>query len=421
MDSPSVGHGAGAPMHTATSFKDLYQEHYGFVWATVCRFGVTPMLAEDAVHDTFIVAYRRQDAFDGQSPKSWLYSIGRRVASNYRRSRGRREARHASAADFVRPAPDLESEVSAKVSLERFLTTLDPEDRELFVLSELDGLTGPELAATLGRKLPTVYGRVRVLRQRFHHAVAAEDTTLQSAKRDRPRAKASGWMLLQPALSVSGAAGGSKLAAGALVLAATALLSIGVVASQAAPQAPPPTSEAQVAPATAASKRTKPPPLPVRPPPVRPLPVRPPPVRPPPATAEPQPTAAVVSHAQRSRPRPRKPQVRAVAPVPDPVSEPKAPYDLAADTKLLQAANAALRGDQPEQALELLAEHERRFPIPAQPDLRTAIWIGALCAQNRSTEARRRAKALRTARPNSPLLPRIDATCAAEEIDAGQP
>lgn len=401
MDSPVAGHGASAAMQTATSFKDLYEEHYGFVWATVCRFGVTPMLAEDAVHDTFIVAYRRRAAFDGQSPKSWLYSIGRRVASNYRRTRGRRESRHAAAADFVRPAADLESDVSAKVSLEQFLATLNPEDRELFVLSELDGLTGPELASSLGRKLPTVYGRVRVLRQRFQHAVAAQETTLQSAKRDRPRAKASGWMLLQPALSVSGAVGGSKLVAGALALGAAVLVSVGVVASGDPPSDPAPASEAQVLPAAAAAETTTPPPAPV-----------------PPPAASPEPKVAPTPTAQPSPPQAKKPRVRAARTAD---AKPEAAYDLAADTKLLQDANKALRAKRPEHALELLAEHERRFPSPAQPDLRAVLWVGALCAQGRPAQAKRRADALRAARPNSPMLPRIEATCAVKKNDAQQP
>jgi len=403
MDSPLAGHGAGASMQSAATFKTLYEEHYGFVWATVCRFGVTPMLAEDAVHDTFVVAYRRRAAFDGQSPKSWLYSIGRRVASNYRRTRGRRESRHAAAADFVRPAADLESDVSAKVSLEQFLATLSPDDRELFVLSELDGLTGPELATTLGRKLPTVYGRVRVLRQRFALSVAAGETTLQSVKRDRPRAKASGWMLLQPALSVSGAVGGSTLAAGALALAAAALISVGVVANQDGPADVPFVSEARVAPAAAASEPADAPPAALQP-------------RPPTSTA--LATIAPTAPVERSARRPKRPRVRAT-----PVAAPKAEaeYDLAADTKLLQDANKALRADRPKQALEVLAEHARRFPRPAQPDLRAAIWVGALCAQGRATEATRRADALRAARPNSPMLPRIEATCVMQKTDAPQP
>ncbi len=393
-------------MQSTASFRTLYEEHYGFVWATVCRFGVGPMSAEDAVHDTFIVAYRRRSAFDGQSPRSWLYSIGRRVASNYRRTRGRRESRHAAAAELVIPAADLESDVGAKVSLDRFLATLSAEDRELFVLSELDGLTGPELAAALGRKLPTVYGRVRVLRKRFQHAVVAQEETLRAAKRDRPRAKAGGWLLLQPALSASSAVWGSKLVtAGALI--AASLVVIGVATSQDSPSVPPASPQAQVAPAAAVGK----PAAPTEPAAQAPAP--------------PQPDAKTLRSPDgpgpRSQPKPRtvrKARTRASA---SPTPAPEPAYDLAADTKLLQSANRALRNGWPKRALELLSEHDRRFPKTALPDGRTALWVDALCADDRPAEAKRRADALRAARPNSPMLPRIDATCASKENDAKQP
>lgn len=396
-------------MQSATSFKTLYEQHYGFVWATVCRFGVTPMLAEDAVHDTFIVAYRRRDAFDGQSPKSWLYSIGRRVASNYRRSRGRRESRHVAAADFVRPAADLESDVTARVSLERFLATLSTSDRELFVLSELDGLTGPELAATLGRKLPTVYGRIRILRQRFREAVAPDDATLLDAQQERPRAKASGWMLLQPWLAVTSVAGGSKLFVGALAIAAATLVTVGAVAGLDSdpPATPPPEPVASVT--TAAPQKS------ALPPPTMPVP---PPADDAASDAEgsaPRAATPVRARPARSRTAPRPKQAAPAAVAPEPA------YDLAADTKLLQDANRALQAGKPARALELLAQHERDFPRPAQPDLRTVVWIGALCAQDRPADAKRRAAALRRNRPNSPLLPRVDATCAAEKTDTKEP
>lgn len=397
-------------MQSATSFKSLYEQHYGFVWATVCRFGVTPMLAEDAVHDTFIVAYRRRDAFDGQSPKSWLYSIGRRVASNYRRSRGRRESRHAASADFVRPAADLESDVTARVSLERFLATLSTSDRELFVLSELDGLTGPELSAMLGRKLPTVYGRIRILRQRFREAVAPDHAALREAQEERPRAKASGWLMLQPWLAATSVAGGSKLLLGALTLAAATVVTVGAAvglapAAQApddAPPAEPVSSATAVAPQGSAAP---PPPTPASAPPNEVGEREEPPSRA---------ATAVRTRQARSQTAPRPKRQAPAAVAPEPV------YDLAADTKLLQDANAALQDGQPARALKLLALHERDFPRPAQPDLRSVVWIRALCAQDRPADARRRAAALRRTRPNSPLLPRIDKTCAAEKTDGSR-
>lgn len=355
------------------SFKSLYREHYGFVWATVRRHGVTPMLVEDAVHDTFVVAYRRLDAFDGRRPRAWLYSIGRRVASSYRRTEGRRDARHQVVADTPRTSLDLESSVAAKTALEHFLDELSPEDRELFVLSEIDGLTGPELASTLGRKLPTLYSRIRILRQRFEQSVGGD------AKEERPHANAHGWLLLQPWLAAPAAAGSSVLVAAALVIGVVGLATLGL--TRARPPAPSsvdsiplPVVHAAVAPA--------------RPPSV---------VAPPSATPEPS--------QPEQPPAPAKPHARPhhVAPAPIP--------DLAADTRLLRDAKAALNEGDPLRAEALLKEHERTFSQPAQPDLRVAVWVETLCALGRADQAQAKADALLTARPSTPVAKRIQASC----------
>ena len=48
---------------TTSAFRALYETEYGFVWSAVRRFGVPTPLLEDAVQDTFIVAYRRRSSF----------------------------------------------------------------------------------------------------------------------------------------------------------------------------------------------------------------------------------------------------------------------------------------------------------------------------------------------------------------------
>lgn len=362
------------------SFKTLYREHYGFVWATVRRHGVTPMLVEDAVHDTFVVAYRRLDAFDGRRPKAWLYSIGRRVASSYRRTEGRRETRHRVVAETSSPALDLERRVGAKTALDRFLDTLSPEDRELFVLSELDGLTGPELASTLGRKLPTLYSRIRILRQRFEQSVGGD------VREDRPAANARGWMLLQPWLAAPALTGSSVLVAAAVVLGVVGVAAVGVARSR-----PPTPAAIEVLPLPAVHAAAVPPAAP--PPEIESSP---------PPTPSPAPTSS--SKPTRSRSRPEPPP----APAPEPVG------DLAADTRLLRDAKAALQAGDPRRAQTLLEEHERTFPRPAQPDVRTAVWVETLCALGREDEARTKADALLTARPGTPVAKRIASTCVGQ-------
>ena len=67
-------------------FRTLYRHHYGFVWHALHRFGVPMARVDDALQDTFVVAYRRRHDFSGGSCKAWLYGIARRVASNERRA-----------------------------------------------------------------------------------------------------------------------------------------------------------------------------------------------------------------------------------------------------------------------------------------------------------------------------------------------
>lgn len=367
------------------SFKTLYREHYGFVWATVRRHGVTPMLVEDAVHDTFVVAYRRLDAFDGTRPKAWLYSIGRRVASSYRRTESRREARHLSAADITMRPRDMERTVGAKTALDRFLDTLSASDRELFVLSEVDGLTGPELAATLGRKLPTLYSRVRVLRQRFERSFDGE------TKEERPAANARGWMLLQPWLAAP-AGVSSVLVTAAVAVGLAGVTAIGV--SRASSSTPHTVSSLPLPSVAAASL---PPPVP----PPAPVEVKPPA----PAIA---PTPAPM---QAAEPRPRPRSAHAAKATPEPV------YDLGADTALLREIKAALAGGSAKRAQTLLKEHEASFPNPAQPDVRVALWVETLCALGRTGPATDRANALLKRRPGTPVGARIRATCAGDGLE----
>ena len=367
------------------SFKTLYREHYGFVWATVRRHGVTPMLVEDAVHDTFVVAYRRLDAFDGSRPKAWLYSIGRRVASSYRRTESRREARHLSAADFAKPHRDMERTVGAKTSLQRFLDTLSPNDRELFVLSEVDGLTGPELAATLGRKLPTLYSRIRILRQRFEQSVGGE------AAEERPAANARGWLLLQPWFSAPAAGVSPLLLVGAAVVAVAGVAAVGVAQSQA--PAPHVVSSVPL-PVVSATVRPEPAPVEVMPPP-------------PPATVATPTPAPIQQPARRSKP---KKSVRTDTPA-------EREYDLGADTALLQEIKTALRDGSAGRALALLKQHEGQFPRPAQPDVRVALWVETLCALDRADQAATRAKALLERRPGTPVARRLRASCARKALE----
>lgn len=153
----------------------LYREHADFVWRVLLRFGIPEAQAEDVAHEVFLVVRRRLAGYDPASPfRAWLYGIARGVAANVRRSRERRENRlRVVEAPPAPPTPEEHVERSQAAALvERFLDTLGPAQREVFVLVDIEGMSGPEAARALGDNLNSVYSRLRLARNRFRQFAA---------------------------------------------------------------------------------------------------------------------------------------------------------------------------------------------------------------------------------------------------------
>lgn len=146
----------------------LYREHARFIWRVLGRFGIREQDREDLMHEVFITAHRRIDRFDGTSASSWLFGIARRVAANHTRKQRRRHSIPEGLDQYRPRSPEqLVSEEECQELLQRFLDRLSPRHREVFELSEIDGLSGPEIARALDCKLNTVYTRLRTARLRF--------------------------------------------------------------------------------------------------------------------------------------------------------------------------------------------------------------------------------------------------------------
>ena len=179
-DDPALMHfgpRAAAPAMEPVDFSALYHAHFAFVWRSLRRLGVPGPSLDDAAQEVFITAHRRLDRFEGRSTlKTWLFGILLNTARHHRRTLARRregEGLPEIVADTDWSGP-LESIARAQAleALHRFLEGLDDGVRECFVLSELEQLTAPEVAAATGANLHTVHSRIRSGRQQFEQMVA---------------------------------------------------------------------------------------------------------------------------------------------------------------------------------------------------------------------------------------------------------
>ena len=160
----------------ALVFEEVYAQHFDFVWRTARRLGVGDLHVDDVVQDVFVVVHRKLAGFEGRSSlKTWLYAITRRVVSDHRRAQKRRRP-HTPISDSLACCGASPQERAARLEaaqlLHAFLDTLPDEQREVFVLAELEQMTAPETVEATGAKLNTVYSRLRLARAAFERFVA---------------------------------------------------------------------------------------------------------------------------------------------------------------------------------------------------------------------------------------------------------
>ncbi|HJL17363.1 MAG TPA: sigma-70 family RNA polymerase sigma factor [Sandaracinaceae bacterium LLY-WYZ-13_1] len=157
--------------------RDLFRAHAAYVFRLLRHFGVDDAELDDATQDVFVVVHRRvSDLDDRGSPRSWLYGIARRVASQYRRRSPRRRERPLSASPERSVAPTQLEAVQrrqARETLHALLGQLPEAQREVFVLYEIEQLPMRDVAETLGCPLQTGYSRLRTARDKLEQLLAA--------------------------------------------------------------------------------------------------------------------------------------------------------------------------------------------------------------------------------------------------------
>ena len=116
-------------------------------------------LAEDAVQDTFVKAYRGYTSFRGEAEdKTWLTRIAVNTCKDLRRSAWHRHVdRSVTPESLPEPAVPFTEWDDA---VTRAVMSLRPKHREVVLLRFYQGMTIPETAHVLGVTKSTVYNRL---------------------------------------------------------------------------------------------------------------------------------------------------------------------------------------------------------------------------------------------------------------------
>lgn len=157
---------------------EMFERHYDVVWRSLRRFGVTPDEVDDAAQEVFIVAARRLTDIEVGKERAFLLSTSVRVASDARRARARRRVGPADSDDAIeavfdpKPGADvLTDQKRAREILDAVLDGMPDEQRMVFVMFELEGITMAAIAEALDVPSGTVASRLRRARAHYGRCV----------------------------------------------------------------------------------------------------------------------------------------------------------------------------------------------------------------------------------------------------------
>lgn len=195
-------------------FAALFAEHHDFVWRNLRRLGVPEAMAEDGVQEVFLRLHGRPDALkEASSERAWIYGIVRRIAALLRRTEARRDRRHRALHTLnheTRPRhPDLSAlSVDTSFIVDQLLDALEPSDRDLIILVDLEGFTGPEIARIYGIEAVAAYAKIRTARRRARSTLLELRNAKSGHRQDRDQAAT----MLTPALAAWALASDADLA-----------------------------------------------------------------------------------------------------------------------------------------------------------------------------------------------------------------
>lgn len=159
----------------AGAWRELHRHYYPVAASFLRKLGVGADELDDALQDVFLRVYRYLPQFRrGARLSTWLYRVCITEARRARnRARMRRLLRGFLTVAGATEAVDGLSEDAALGTLHRALATLRDTERAAFVLYEMEGLSGKEIAETLGWPEASVWPRLHYARKIVRQALGS--------------------------------------------------------------------------------------------------------------------------------------------------------------------------------------------------------------------------------------------------------
>lgn len=173
-------------------FERVFQETFRHTLAYAQRRTRNFSDAQDAVSETYLVAWRRLDELrKAREPQAWLYAVAYKVLGNQRRGeqRRRRLAEKAAADPPQQQGDDpLRSAVSGDELewVQEAMATLSPRDQEVLRLAAWEGLSHREIGVVVGINRPLVRSVLHRARQRLDTALDHARTRHSSSSGHNP-------------------------------------------------------------------------------------------------------------------------------------------------------------------------------------------------------------------------------------------
>jgi RNA polymerase sigma-70 factor (ECF subfamily) len=164
------------------TFRRIYERWFEDVVKWLYALGVPASDTEDLAQEVFLVVRRRLSSFEAGNIAAWIYRITELTVRDHRRRAwfknliSRRRDMDLSEFPYSGPSPERNYEQEeSRQRFQRLIAAMSGKLRATFVLFEIEGYSGEEIAQIQDIPLGTVWTRLHHARKEFWKLVRREE------------------------------------------------------------------------------------------------------------------------------------------------------------------------------------------------------------------------------------------------------